>query len=307
MGLLDFLKKDKHTDWTLMSLNDAAAYHKGFTTQQLREAIINIDIEKTLFLCPAVKPEYGCVMLEYHKNDTTKKLCFKAAFEDKDGYSSYVSENVPPEEAFRIMSAYIDHNMEPDIAGWRLEKHIKNMEPATFIQFVTMFTGDKDILARMEECSAAPLNYLKAHKEIIPPDNINENYIEDTYKRILTEGSTKANKEFILLNAFACEMYNAGLMARTSDGPELEEFAAAIEPFAIKHNLHFDRAWFDTDGYGADWCTALEEKWHYDGYVIIGPNTYSSVYYYYICTYEEKEEIMLMAKRAGVDIITYEQ
>lgn len=305
MGLFDFLKKDKHNDWTLLSHNNVTAFCKGFTTEQLRDAIFNIDIEKTLTLCPAVKPEYGCVMLEYHKNDTTKNLCFKAAFEDKDGYSSYVSENVPPDEAFRIMSAYIEHNMEPDINGWRLEKHLKNMEPATFIQFVMMFTGDKDMLARMEECSAAPLNYLTAHKEIIPPDDINENYIKNTYDRIMSEGPTKANKEFILLNAFAYEMYSAGLMARTSDGPELDEFSAALEPFAIKHNLHFDRAWFDPNAYQCDWCTVLEEKWHYDGYVIIEPNTRSSVYYYYICTYEEKEEIMLMAKRAGVDVLTY--
>ncbi|MBQ9519382.1 MAG: hypothetical protein IJR59_05770, partial [Firmicutes bacterium] len=236
MGLLDFLKKDRHKDWILLSHSNVLAFTRGFTTEELRDAVFNIDVEKTLTLQPCVLPEKGCVCVYYEKNEKTKKLCFHAAFEDPDGYTSYISENMPPEEAYRIMSAYLDLGIDPETEGWTVEKHLKNMEPATFIQFVMMFTGDKDILARMEDCSAAPLNYLKNHKEIIPPDDTDENYAENTYNRILNEGPTKANTEYILLNAFAYEMYTAGIMTRVTETPDIDEFAAAVEPFARKFN-----------------------------------------------------------------------
>ena len=240
MGLFDFLKKDTHKDWALLSLNDISAFINGFTTEQLHEAILDIDVGRTLTLMPKEPPQYGCICIEYTKDEKTKKLCLYAGFEQEDGYRNYKSENVPPEEAFRIMSAYTDLKLEPDVSGWKLEKFLKNMEPVTFNQFVMMFTGDKDIIARLEQCADSPLSYLMAHPEIIPPDDIDESYADREFNDILKEGATKRNTEYILLNAFAYEMYKAGIMARVSVSPDVEEFAAAVEPLAKKHNLQFN-------------------------------------------------------------------
>ena len=304
MGLFDFLNKNKHSDWSLLSRNNMTAFYKGFTTQQLHDAVLNIDVEKALTVLPHNAPEFGCTSMRYEKDEKTKKLCLYASFEQSDGYRSYTTENIPPEEAFRVLSAYIDLGMEPDVSLWKLEKFLKNMEPVSFVRFVSMFTGDKDILSRIEECCTSPLNYLKGHKEILPPDDFYET--ETEYNNILSEGPTKKNTEYILLNTFAYEMYNAGIFARAPIGADIDEFSDAISPLINKNNLTFSKDELNPAANDDEWCAALEEKWHYDGYVIIELDTRSFTEYYYICSYEEREEILLMAKRAGVDIIIFE-
>ena len=305
MGIFDLFTKNKHKAWVLMPANDPSAFYKGFTAQQLRDTILNIDVERIIRIYPKL-PFTECCNIIYEKNETTQKLCLKANFEQEDGHRSYILSDVMPEDAYRIIEDYVERNIAPDIGAWKLESYLKNMSDNSFLEFVKLFTKDSGILKRMTECTKDPFGYLKDHKEILPPDDITEEFNESEYRNILEDGKSRKNREYILLNAFAYEMYGAGLMSRTFVLPECDDFIAAMEPLAKKNKLPFEKNWLDPDTDEADWCMTLEEKWRYDGYVIIEPYTRSFCTYNYICTYEEKEEIIRAASDAGIEIITSE-